>query len=445
MYGVLLALIFFLPYSLALIAVCQGMMIAAWISKRFLLWKTPLRQGCPQGFNFISCGMGWALIAIALLIVLTIPFSHYPALSLRKFFTRFLQQIFLMYWVTELVSSRKRLYGVLAMLLLTLFLVTVNVMIQYAWGESFFHHTSLIFGRVTGPMKHPNDLGTLLVTVLPVVLVLVIVSRVWIPLLAGPLKPPGQGKMPWAGMAAISILFLLLVNALGLTDSRGAWVSFAVSMMTLGVLLKSRNLIIFIILMLVMFFWVYGMHCLSTRLDIYHVPMLHGPKMHPTLFNPWGLPASFNALDLFWEPGGREFYWKTALGVIKHYPWFGCGYSAYVQTLKDLHVGHTEYPHNSLLHITAELGLAGLILYGWFFVALYLKIKNVLREISREHDLFLIGIGISSGILAWLVHSLLDTPWSSLQLGLLWWLFIGILLSLGFVSANHKTPPVMSG
>jgi O-antigen ligase len=438
MYVACLAMIIVLPFSFALIEVCQLTMIAAWAYKCFLLCKAPVRQeDRPRGFNFLSSSMGWSLIAIALLIVLTVPFSHYPSLSIKKFFTRFLQQVLLMYFVTQVIQNRKRLYGVLAVLLLTLFLVIVDVVAQYISGYSLVHHKSLIYGRVSGSMNHPNDLGTLLVTVLPVVLVLAITCRRWIPLLWGHPKPLGTG-MSWVGIAVISVLFLLLLNVLGLTASRGAWVAFAVSMVAFCICLKNYKLTIFAVLVLMVFFWVFGWHCLKTRTDVYNAPITHGAVIHPSFTNPFGLPPGYNALDIFFNPDGRQIYWGTAVRVIKHYPWFGCGYNTYVQTLHDLHVGHEEDPHNSLLHITAELGMVGLILYGWFFIALFLQINNVLRAVSFDRDLFLLGCGISSGILAWLIHSLLDTVWTSYQLNVLWWLFIGILLSLGVVITNRR-------
>jgi len=404
MYGALLGMIFFLPFSFALIEICQVTMISAWALKCFLLGKAPQRpESCPRGFNFFSSNMGWALMAIALLIVLTIPFSHFPSLSLKKFFTRFLQQILLMYLVTVIVQTPKRLYGVLSVLLFTLFLVSVDVIIQFTWGKSIAHHTPLIYGRVTGPMNHPNDLGTMLVTVLPVVMVSIITFRRWLPL-----------------QTAILILFLLLVNALGLTASRGAWIAFAVSMIVLVFTLKRPKVILLVALLLLAFGGVYGRYSLSSREDLLGFSERQAHVIKPN-----------SAWELFFGPTGRETYWQTAGDVIKHNPWFGCGYNAYVQTLKDLRVGHEEYPHNSLLHITAELGLMGLILWGWFFTALCLQIKNALRAVSRDGDLFLLGCGISAGILAWFIHSLMDTAWASLQLGVLWWLFIGILLSLG--------------
>ena len=410
MYGSLLALIFVLPYSLALISVCQGTMAVAWVANRILLFKASSRRGWIQGFNFTSSSMLWPLMAIGLLIVLTIPFSHAPALSARKFFTIFLQEIFLMYVVTQVVHSRKRLYSVLAMLLLTLFLVAIDVMIQYTWGKSIVHHSLLTLGRVTGPMNHPNDLGTLLATVLPVVLVSIIACRRWLPL-----------------QVMISLLFLFLAIALGLTDSRGAWFAFTVSMVALGFCFRRRRIIVLIIFLLAIFFGIFAMYYMRTRID-----------PHSSFTNPLGLSSGYDVLKSFFDPSSREAYWGTAIGVIKHYPWFGCGYSAYVQTLRDLHVGHEEYPHNSLFHITAELGLVGLSLYSWLFVALCLQGWRIICQVAGAEDLRILGCGISCGILAWMIHSLLDTPWSSVQLGLLVWLLIGILLSLDLVLSNHK-------
>ena len=236
----------------------------------------------------------------------------------------------------------------------------------------------------------------------------------------------------------MGVVFFVLVSALGLTSSRGAWVAFAVSMIVLGFYLRRRGVIAFIVTMLVLFFGVFGMYCLSTRIDIYPVPMTQGPAMKPTFTNPWGLPAQYDAFKILLGISGRELYWDTAIGVIKRYPWFGCGYSAYVQTLKDLQVGHTEYPHNSLLHITAELGIVGLCLYLWLFAALCMKAWRTLRAVFADRGLYVLGCGISCGLLAWMVHSLVDTPWSSLQLSILLWLMMGVLLSLNNVVPLYK-------
>jgi len=429
--GGLLGVIFFLPFSLAFINISLGIVIISWVVKKFFEYQINPRHVFLQEMKFLSSKMGLALMAIALLIFLTIPFSHFPALSLRKFISRYIQQIFFMYVVSQVVNSRRRLYIILAMLLFSFLLVMVDVAVQYSTGKSIVHHTVMTLRRVTGPMNHPNDLGTLLVTVLPVTLILTLIgfSKEFACLRSAAFK------------SIMACLFLGMIISLGLSGSRGAWLALAISMISLGIYLKKYKLLILIIFMLAVFFWVFDTHSLVNRVDIYNIPITQGSVLNPSFTNPFGLPSGYNVFKLFFNPTSREFYWNTAADVIRRYPWFGCGYSAYVQTLRDLQVGHEEYPHNSLLHITAELGFIGLILYVWFFTVLILKVREVLSSIARERDLFLIGSALAAGILAWAIHSLMDTAWASLQLSVLWWLFIGIVLSLGLIKQGEKSWP----
>jgi O-antigen ligase len=425
MYGCLLALVFIFPFSFAYISILQGILFTAWVINGILL-KLSSRKGCPSYLDFTANSMFWPLLAIGLLIALTIPFSHYPALSLKKFGTRFIFQVLLMCTVIQVVRSRKRLYSVLAVLFFAVFLTGVDALLQYKLGYDIVHHTAQALGRVSGSMNSANDLGTLLVTVLPVVLVLIFTKFS---------KTQGE-RAPWA--AVMVVLYLVLASVLGLTVSRGAWVAFAISSMALAFCFRRPKIIFSMVLMLVVFFWAFGMYCLSHRIDIYDVGMTHGPVMKPSWANPWGLPAQYHPWELLFNSSGRQSYWDKAIVVIKKYPWFGCGYSAYLKTLNDMHFSGTEYPHNSLLHITAELGIVGLLFYLWLFVALCLQAWRVLREVSGEKDLYTIGCGISCGILAWMIHSLLDTPWSSLQLSVLLWLVIGILNCLSWVKRGLK-------
>ena len=288
-------------------------MILAWIFK-VVSGKGFSPQGNPLRFNFAS-SMGMSLIAIALLIVLTILVQSFSRLKHEEvFFSRFVQQIFLMYVITEIVQSRKRLYGVLSVLSATLFFVGMDVMVQHTWGTSLVHHSSMITGRVTGPMNHPNDLGTLLVTVLPVVMVLMFAYRRWKVLLA--------------------VLFILLTIALGLTDSRGAWIALATSMIALGIYLKlNTKLVITIFCALAIFFTVFGiLYCMNTRWDLFNISTTKGPvsiiRSCEMLFNSTNLERYFSN-----QPAGNCIGRQRSMsssGILG----FGCGYSAYVQTLK---------------------------------------------------------------------------------------------------------------
>lgn len=451
MFFALLGLVIFIPYSSAMIQGFLLTILVAWLIKHFLLWRANPQKGFYSNFCFPSIGLSWPLIIIAILIVTTIPFSHDSMLSLKKFFSRFLQQIFLMYVTVEIVNTQKRLYAVLVMLLWTLIVVNADVVHQFLSGQSFIFSNHMSYQRVTGPMRHANDLGSLLVTVIPVVLSLTITRRFWMPILFNPrffviLK-----------VVCIS-LFLLMVIALGFTTSRGAWVAFILTTIAGGIFLKKYWWTAWTVLLLILYFWIFGIYFTSVRTDIFAKNSIQSEVMvqkktaiqkdHPTqnkgiiqnetpienkdlVFadKPAENKFSFQSKK-FLDPSRRFEYWNTALKVIKQYPWFGCGYNAYIQTLQKLGLEPIEYPHNSIVHITAELGILGLLAFIWFFVALFTQGLRVLKTIASHREIFLLGTGIFFGLLAWFVHSLFDTPWESLQLNILWWFLIGVLMSL---------------
>jgi O-antigen ligase len=125
------------------------------------------------------------------------------------------------------------------------------------------------------------------------------------------------------------------------------------------------------------------------------------------------------------------------LEVISSYPIFGCGYNAYLQTLEKSGIYPKDYAHNSLLQITAELGIGGLILHGIFFVMLFIQGYRTVRG-TMDTDQRLLVLGICTGLLAWWLHSLVDTVWQSFQLNLLWWILIGLLINFPKIIRGMK-------
>lgn len=424
MFYALLVLVIFIPYSAAIIQGCLFILIIAWIVRRILIWSSHPKSNFLLAFYFPINGLGLPLILIALLIVGTTPFSCAPFLSLKKFFSRFLQQIFLMSVIIEIIQTPRRLYQLLIFLMWTLLVVMVDVFVQFKIGHSFiFHKHTIIYERVSGSMRHPNDLGTLLVTVLPITLALIFSRRFWLPIVFQKLW-----LKPFSVLCGI--IFLSMLIALGLTSSRGAWVAFVISMIGGSVYLKKSWWTGLIVLMLIVFLSIFGFYFANTRTDIFNKNAVHNEQTVQDQ------GSTQNAGKKFFNPSRRFEYWQTAFKVIEQFPLFGCGYNAYIQTLQKINLNPVEYPHNSILHIATELGLIGLILYIWFWLALFLEGIKLLKTIEFHQDLHLLGVGIFFGIGAWFIHSLFDTPWESLQLSILWWFLIGVLMSLKNVSEN---------
>ncbi len=439
----LLILVIFIPYSSAMIQGSLFLIMLAWLSKHIFLWKNPSTRNSAFVFNFPFKSIFLPLVLISLLILLTIPWSHAPVLSLKKFFSRFVQQVFLMYVTVEIINSSKRLYLLMTMLLWTLLVVNADVVFQIFSGKSFIFSNHMIFERVSGPMRHPNDLGTVLITVIPIMVILMMTRSFWVPIIF-------PQKFQKSIGVCVFVLLVLSLIALGLTSSRGAWVGFVVSMVGASIYLRKKRWIVMVGLFLVFFIWVSGIHFANTRSDIF-IKETHkethketpkeGPKetykeVHEAVVE--NKSQAQYPIDQFFTPSRRIQYWKTASSVIKEYPWFGCGYNAYIQTLLKLNREPVEYPHNGILHIAAELGLIGLLLYIFFFVGVFYQGLKILKSVSKQYEIYLLGVSIFFGLIAWLIHCFLDTPWESLQLSILWWLLIGVLMSLNNIAVSTK-------
>lgn len=425
MFGALLVLVIFVPYSPAMIQAGLVIMMLGWIIKRSLNWRLAPKTGPAVHYGLVRLPIQWPLILIFLLILLTLPWSHAPALTLKKVFSRFVQNALLLYLVVEIINTPKRFFILMTALLSTLAVVNADVFIQYFRGESFIFGIKLLYGRVSGPMRHPNDLGTLLVTVLPLVIALFFGRKEWFPIIF---------KRRWTGVltAVLAVIMFLLVIALGLSSSRGAWLAFAVTITGFAVFLRKPAIILGIMIVLGAFFWGFGVYCANVRTDIAVSVPAHEMVGDPSLEDQDSFKEKVNKGERFWFNSSRRYeYWQTAFKVIEKFPVFGCGYNTYIQALKKHELIPQEYPHNSLIQITAELGLIGLLLHGWLFFGVFICARRVLDETSKYPWMYMIAVGLSMGILAWFIHSLTDTAWVSLQPSILWWLFIGILISLG--------------
>ena len=452
MYIALLALVAFVPYSAVLIEAALLVMMIGWQVKHFLIWKNNPRQGVWNSYKLPFYQLQWPMIALGLLILLTLPLSHAPALTLKKFFSRFLQQVLLVYLVVELVNTPKRLYQLMAILLGTLAVVNADVVAQYFSGHSFIYvkHT-MLFQRVSGPMRHPNDLGTLLVMSLPIILSLIIIRRSWMSALF-------KSKIAVVITILSWVLFLCSMVSLGLTSSRGAWLAFALTMTGWSLYLRNRKIIAGVILVLIIFFTFFGIRCMNTRFDISPEVVVNSEVVvssqatvnskisaNSEVTNNFAIKSAYNSGKIFFNPSRRGEYWQTAGKIIQRYPFFGCGYNTYIQTLQQFNLFPQEYPHNSILHIMAEMGIIGLLIYLWFWALLFISGAKILKSIFLNSDLYILGVGVYFSLLAWLIHSFTDTAWESLQLSIFWWFLVGILFSLPSVFQQLNLRPAECG
>ena len=199
------------------------------------------------------------------------------------------------------------------------------------------------------------------------------------------------------------------------TDSRGAWLGFAVALLFLA-MLKSRKLFILILILL-----------------------LASP-----LFMPDSIKNRFSDFSTIGERGGtvweRIKLWSGTINMIKEHPFLGVGVNTYTKNFpkyKPKDYPDVRYTHNSYLHMAAEVGVVGAGLFLAFLICLIASAaKAIKRSVEGvDKDLF---AGLLAGIIGFLIHCVVDTHLYSVTLSVLLFACLGVAVSFRNISYEKR-------
>lgn len=418
--------VFFLPRSIAIINSAAFLMLLAFLVKRSVLCSAALRLQKSAGkslgigdsvktflvsFKPVDNPIGWRLLVLGGFILLSLAANGFEPIGLRKFFSRYLKEIYLFFLTIEALNSGRRLYWFFGVLSLSVLLISSDGIYQYFTHHGFLSDNIAINGRVTGAFRHSNDFGSYLVTVLPLLFCF--------QLLKGKM---GKELVPFTNKWMVSVLFFCALFLLGATFSRGAWIGFFCSMLFLLIVDKELKFMR-ILPYLIGFFALFFAFAPIVRHDL--IPS----------YTDWG--------DFF-RPNNRLIYWKPAFALIGSSPLFGVGFGDYVGGLKRMELEPLEYPHNGFLHIVAEIGLFGL---GAFLLVLKKFIGHTLRQAVRLNDATARKLiyGLLAGIFGFWVHSFFDTGFTSIKLICFMWIMMGVTIAVSHVSQNEKGVDLQKG
>jgi len=194
---------------------------------------------------------------------------------------------------------------------------------------------------------------------------------------------------------------LVLLIALGLSLSRAGWISFYIAglglMLWLGIQSESKRFRNYIILVLAVL-------TLGTFMTVFmdKIPVL---KEFYSIFNEFMRPHEEVTIS------GRLQYAKTSISMFRSHPWLGIGpgaywieYPAYRISEAALAVRHA---HGDFWELLSETGIFSAVL---FLAIMVQSFRIWFKRYKREMDQFerRVSIGIVFGILALLVHDLVD-------------------------------------
>lgn len=211
------------------------------------------------------------------------------------------------------------------------------------------------------------------------------------------------------------VLFAIFTACLGLTYSRGAWLSL-LAVMVAGSISYGRNSWWFVILIpLALFFFS----------DTFAERIM-------SVFHPVDTSASL-----------RMALWESTIAMIRDYPLTGIGWGAYLWTYPayDFFIQNPDvkiyHAHNMYLHLMAEVGIIA------FFVFMAIIVRTVclaVRIAKRTTDRWSAGLamGIIAAILSLLVNGMTDHILFNIQLSMFYWMMVAVTALLyQFLQEKH--------
>ncbi|MBU0468230.1 MAG: O-antigen ligase family protein [Candidatus Omnitrophica bacterium] len=424
------ALIYFLPISIALVEWFVALPVLCFCIKKlteilfrvFDVIKNKERNDkiryCLKALLPVNNILTVSAMAYVLICFLSIFVSSYPQLSTRAFFGKILERVFLFFVFVESVNTEKRIKRFSLVLFVSVGLICINGFYQSIFTQGFIRGFSMMEGRLTSTFKHPNDFATYLI--IPIFIVFnFLLSDVFLSQKKARLKSRNASLIRYAFM----LLFAICILNLALTFSRGAYIGALVALlfMWFSKYCKLKVVLVSAALFLIGFSPLMAkMRNVSLISDSVHKEAIV-PEKNKT--------EEEKRSELLTMGMGRIGFWKEALTSISRKPILGTGVNTYSKEAQKRGNWTGYYAHNCYLQMAAEIGLVGLASFLWMLFVLFKRACD--KSISiKDRYLLILFQGALSGLVGFLVHAFFDTGFYSLQLNTLFWVFLGLVVSI---------------
>jgi len=405
----LYVLIFWLPYSPAVIESCVIICIILWLLKRSILLSTQkestqstkekilqiLKAFKPES-TFLNKPIGFFLFAC----ILSVTSSAFFGQSLHNFLTKTLEWFIIYFLIVEVFKDKKHIYTALVVFAFTAFSTATDSLIQF-----YITHKDIFLGReiepasrATAGFKTSNGLGGYLTIFIPALCA-------WIFL----------GKQRLHYRLLVSLICLIAIWSLIITFSRGAWI---------GIFFGGMFLLFFILLPKerVGFYFALGLLAVTVSFILAFMLILTSSSGQEFLGRHQTIQWRLNL-------------WGNSIVMIKDKPFFGHGINTFMKLYQAYrqheHMGPT-YAHNCYIQLAAETGVIGLFGFLWIIGKIFHQTLGKIKlNFTQDWNLAVLATGLLSGVFAYLVHSFFDTHFYSLQLSAYLWFIVGILVAIG--------------
>jgi O-antigen ligase len=251
----------------------------------------------------------------------------------------------------------------------------------------------------------------------------------------------------WRTRVLAAIVCLPLLIALYLSQSHGAWIAFAATVLfLLACALRNRRLILIGAAVVV----------IASLLIV-----IGFPHLVDFIFQGHTNTRGVSTLQR------RLYLWESAWNMIRAYPWFGVGMDNWLcyyskNTICDAHAFHywivnypphlgtdtglrdepnLSHPHNIFLHVWVSMGIFGLIafvgvlvLFWRLFARMLMHLRTLASE--RQEQLRWMIVGVGAAMFAALVQGMGDSAFLEQDLAFCFWMLVTALLLLRVLSGT---------
>lgn len=348
-------LVYFRPYELfpSLAWLSRSALVVAVLT---LALFVPIQLGLE---NRITARLREVKLVVGLLLVglLSIPLALEPSRAFQAWVELF-KVIVIFIVMVNVVRTEKRLRGLILLVLFVSAILSLAAINDYAHGNLALQGRR-IAGLIGGLFSNPNDLALHLVTMIPISLALFFGSR-------GPLKK-----------SIYLFCSLLLMVGMVVTFSRGGFLGFVCVIAFLSWKVARRNRVIF------------G----AAALALVVLAVALAPGAYRSRLATTGDDSAVARTDEL----------KRSILVAARHPLLGVGMDNYI-----LYSNTNHATHNAYTQVAADMGLAAFLLYVWFLVSPFNRLRRIeaaSRTSKRQPPVYYLAIGLQASLVGYMVVS----------------------------------------
>lgn len=254
---------------------------------------------------------------------------------------------------------------------------------------------------------HPNEVGGTLALLLPLPLALFLFGS--------------RGKKRWLWGAIILVMGFTML----LTQSRSALMGLGVALAGLSIWRNRRFLFVLPFIAAALLFLVANRYGLERAGQSF--------LLIDQLTNRSPTGSAISRLEI----------WPRALAMISDYPYTGIGLNTFPLIMDAVYPGLVVGPnarmphaHNLYLQTAVDLGIPGLLAFLALLVLFWTRVKRANAD-CRDPKMKAVLMGVSCGILSYMVFGLTDTITLGAKPGIVFWIILSLINSAPFYTTTQ--------